>query len=77
VTETPGVHGRHVGAPPDEPKLATRPEGREPAHRAQPDQVAAEPVLPRSPDDSDVGWGGRADGDDDERLLREVPPHWQ
>ncbi|GAA4665942.1 hypothetical protein [Kineococcus glutinatus] len=28
----------------------------------------------RSADDSDVGWG--ADGDDDERFLRERPPHW-
>lgn len=41
------------------------------------DQAAAsdDPVLPRSPDESDVGWGGRAE-DDDERFRREVPPHW-
>lgn len=39
-----------------------------------------DPVLPRSKDDVDVGWGGASvDGDpaDDERFLREVPPHWQ
>ncbi|MDT0167043.1 hypothetical protein Q9R32_15940 [Actinotalea sp. AC32] len=28
-----------------------------------------------SRDDTDEGWGGRG-GDDDERILREVPPHW-
>jgi hypothetical protein len=37
---------------------------------------ADDPVLPRSPDDSDVGWGERPDPDDDERWRREVPPHW-
>ena len=29
-----------------------------------------------SPDDLDVGWGEQAPGSDDERFLREVPPHW-
>ena len=33
------------------------------------------PVLPRSPDESDVGWGEPVP-DDEERLRREVPPHW-
>ncbi|WP_225755329.1 hypothetical protein [Actinotalea sp. Marseille-Q4924] len=32
--------------------------------------------LGRSPDDTDEGWGDRPGGDDDERILREVPPHW-
>lgn len=35
----------------------------------------ATPGEPRAPDDTDVGWG-QAQGDDDERFLREVPPHW-
>lgn len=38
--------------------------------------VPDEPLLPgRSADDSDRGWN---DGEDsnDERLRREVPPHW-
>lgn len=39
-----------------------------------------EPVLPRSADESDVGWGdgpgGSGSDRDDERLRREVPPHW-
>ena len=62
-----------------EPGTADRPE------------TADEPVLPeRSSDDSDRGWGERdvelagshggdgSDGsdDDDERLIREKPPHW-
>ena len=35
------------------------------------------PVLPgRSADDSDTGWGERPTDDDDERFLRDVPPHW-
>jgi hypothetical protein len=39
---------------------------------------ADEPALPvRSRDDSDVGWGERPEpDDDDERLYRERPPHW-
>jgi len=35
------------------------------------------PVLPaRSQDDTDVGWGERPEPDDDERLNRDRPPHW-
>lgn len=74
-------HGRHVGDPADAPRRATRPAtnapARLPAHRRAAD---VEPVLPRSKDDLDVGWGGASDGGDtadDERFLREVPPHWQ
>ena len=34
------------------------------------------PALPgRSDDDTDAGWGERP-ADDDERFLRDVPPHW-
>lgn len=37
------------------------------------------PVIPeRSPDDSDVGWSREdSERDDDERFLRDRPPHWQ
>lgn len=42
--------------------------------------AGADPLVPgRSRDDTDQGWGGRpsvADDEDDERFLREVPPHW-
>jgi hypothetical protein len=38
------------------------------------------PILPdQTRDESDVGWGGaswRDPLDDDERFLRERPPHW-
>lgn len=35
------------------------------------------PALPdRADDDRDRGWGERDDGDDDERFLRDRPPHW-
>ncbi|PVU83470.1 hypothetical protein DDP54_11210 [Cellulomonas sp. WB94] len=34
------------------------------------------PLIPdRSADDSDTGWHEGADSND-ERLLRDVPPHW-
>jgi hypothetical protein len=35
------------------------------------------PVLPlRSPADTDVGWSEQPEPDDDERLNRDRPPHW-
>jgi hypothetical protein len=41
------------------------------------DPVDDEPVLPeQTRDDTDSGWGDSAK-DDDERLLRERPPHWE
>ncbi|WP_448059241.1 hypothetical protein [Cellulomonas hominis] len=46
-----------------------------PAPRAAPVLDDA-PLLPsRSADDSDTGWGEGPDSSDD-RLLRDVPPHW-
>jgi hypothetical protein len=34
-------------------------------------------VLPlRSPADTDVGWSEPPEPDDDERLNRDRPPHW-
>lgn len=35
------------------------------------------PALPvQSQEDTDIGWGERAELDDDERLYRDRPPHW-
>lgn len=51
----------------------TEPGSRSDAHRRR---AATEPVLPGSKDGSDEGWGDHGDVDDDERLRREVPPHW-
>jgi hypothetical protein len=54
----------------------------------QPDEDVA-PVLPasasvsvtavsvtQSREDTDAGWGEYGGRDDDERLLRDRPPHW-
>jgi hypothetical protein len=30
----------------------------------------------RSADDSDVGWQAVGDDSNDDRLRRDVPPHW-
>jgi hypothetical protein len=36
-----------------------------------------QPVLPaQSQEDTDAGWGERPEPDDDERLYRDRPPHW-
>jgi hypothetical protein len=35
------------------------------------------PLPEQTTDDTDVGWSEQPDeADDDERLLREKPPHW-
>jgi hypothetical protein len=35
------------------------------------------PVLPvQSQEDTDAGWGEQPGPEDDERLYRERPPHW-
>ena len=53
--------------------------GKEP--EASPPRVARRrpdggPVLPDvTSDERDVGWGDAREPDDDERYLREVPPH--
>ncbi|KQR12141.1 hypothetical protein ASF78_13345 [Cellulomonas sp. Leaf334] len=33
-------------------------------------------VATRSADDSDVGWGDRETGSNDDRLHQDKPPHW-
>jgi hypothetical protein len=39
--------------------------------------LRATPVLPaQSREDTDVGWGEYREHDDDDRLLRDRPPHW-
>ncbi len=52
-----------------EPAPATRP-------RIARRRPSTGPVLPTvTEDERDVGWGETPEPDDDERLLREVPPH--
>jgi hypothetical protein len=39
--------------------------------------VAPTPLPPaQSREDTDVGWGEYRERDDDDRLLRDRPPHW-
>lgn len=62
-------------AAPDAPRRKhRRATGGVPAAPTSP-PVADGPVLPGSPDDEDTGWGEASSGND-ERLLRDVPPHW-
>jgi hypothetical protein len=55
-----------------------------PAGRAGTPDGAAKPARPggptssldRSADDTDVGWGERESGSNDDRLTTDKPPHW-
>jgi hypothetical protein len=71
---------RTVPPGPDDPGGKPAPSVRSPADKPAPSvrSPADKPALPvRSRDDSDVGWGERPEpDDDDERLYRERPPHW-
>ena len=43
----------------------------------RPSNIQPEPVIAtRSADDSDVGWGDREAGSNDDRLHQDKPPHW-
>jgi hypothetical protein len=44
------------------------------ASAAPPDDAQAIPS--RSADDSDIGWGDREAGSNDDRLEQDKPPHW-
>jgi hypothetical protein len=66
-----------IAMPPDTapPGPAASPDGTPVPTVRSPEEKPAVPV--RSRDDSDVGWGERPEpDDDDERLYRERPPHW-
>ncbi len=59
-----------------DPRATSEP--REPAQRPAPRRPVIDdaPLIPdRSADDSDTGWGDGSDSNDD-RLRRDVPPHW-
>ena len=67
------------GTDPQGEEPAPRPRGRRGHRRAVGGTARAEGPEPRAPkDDADTeaGWGGRPEADDDERILREKPPHW-
>ncbi len=51
---------------------ATRPTAPTP-----PAQTVSAPLPPtQSREDTDAGWGEYRERDDDDRLLRDRPPHW-
>jgi hypothetical protein len=73
---------RVAGPDPDSPRSRPADGDRaEPAPAGTRPRIARrrpspDPVLPAVTDDErDVGWGEMPEPDDDERLLREVPPH--
>ena len=54
---------------------APAPDAHHPADPAD-HPAAGDPVLPDvTSDERDLGWGEPPEPDDDERYLREVPPH--
>jgi len=65
----------------DQPSGAApgRPRARRKGRRVVRPGVGGDPVVPGpSSDDSDVGWheGSGANDSNDDRLRRDVPPHW-
>jgi hypothetical protein len=60
---------------PDERVPADAPDRSHPSDD-RPARTDEPPVLPDvTSDEQDVGWGDPYDRDDDERFLRDVPPH--
>jgi hypothetical protein len=67
------VSGSEPAAGPASHPADRPPESRPRVARRRP---STDPVLPDiTSDEQDVGWGELPEPDDDERLLREVPPH--
>jgi hypothetical protein len=51
--------------------------GHAPTTPAPPARTAPAPLLPtQSSEDTDAGWGEYRERDDDDRFLRDRPPHW-
>lgn len=76
-TEATGTRATGTVHDPQDPAVdaaGLAPATAEPGAAAQ--VVDDRPVLPaRSTDEEDLGWGD-PDHRNDERLLRDVPPHW-
>ena len=51
--------------------------GNAPTAPTPPTRTVPGPLLPtQSREDTDAGWGEYRERDDDDRLLRDRPPHW-
>jgi hypothetical protein len=63
---------------PDQPDGARADADDAPTAPTPPARTAPAPLLPtQSREDTDVGWGEyRERDDDDDRLIRDRPPHW-
>ena len=60
-----------------EPGPAGRTARRAPRRAVRPGSGEPDPAVAlRSDDDSDVGWQAVGDESNDDRLRRDVPPHW-
>jgi hypothetical protein len=63
--------------PPDDPPPGDPPRASPPASAGPPAAPDHRPVLPqRSSDETDAAWGEWPEPDDDERLRRDRPPHY-
>ena len=77
--ETPGVEPPRDDAPRDADADAEAGDGAASGRAVddRPSSIQSEPVIAtRSADDSDVGWGDREAGSNDDRLHQDKPPHW-
>lgn len=59
----------------DHTQPPARPAVRRVARRAVPDAGGSSVLPDTTADETDIGWGEVPEPDDDERYLREVPPH--
>jgi AcrR family transcriptional regulator len=71
-----GLQPRREAAPGGGGRKGAMDTPKPPASAGPPDPDDT-PVLPaQSREDTDAGWGEPAEPDDDERLSRDRPPHW-
>jgi hypothetical protein len=76
---------RHADAPdgaPDPGLPAAVPPAPVVPAASPPASAVIRPASGRNPplqsrEDTDAGWGERPEPDDDERLYRDRPPHWE
>jgi len=66
-----------AAAPPTDPAPASPAPRRVRRRAVRPGSGDPDPSVGlRALDDGDVGWQAPAEDSDDERLRRDVPPHW-
>jgi hypothetical protein len=69
--------GTEPERPDDDARVDPGDPGDAPAPATPSARTAPPPLLPtQSSEDTDVGWGEYRERDDDDRFLRDRPPHW-